>query len=172
MLSTYGDFNPARGASFRTFAWHRIRGAVTRFIRPNYQRRRFETSLFEEVDTGRTNEKCELIETIVGEYPPNDRELNADIAAAKPLVRGLLRGLPVKHGTVIKSLILEQSTLQAVGNNLGCSKQRVCAIRSDALRRLKSELRLAMKFPLEDQEPVAVALRRFRRKLFLIGIEE
>jgi DNA-directed RNA polymerase specialized sigma24 family protein len=130
---------------------------MTRFARRNCRRRSREASLFGEVNIGTTNEKCELIDTIVGEYSAGDRELNADIAAAKPLVPALLRKLPPRHAAVIKTLVFEQSTLRDVADHLGCTKQRVCALRSDALRRLGSELRLTMKLPLAEPEPPPAA---------------
>ncbi len=156
VLSAYDDFKAAAGASFRTFACHKIRGAVTAFLR---RKRRHDccVSLFDEVAIGTTTEKCQLIDKVVGDYPPDDRELAADVAAAMPLLSRLLQSLPRKHATVIKALYFEQASLYEIATKLKCTKQRICALRSDALRRLRVQLRIAIRFPLADQEPLPTA---------------
>jgi len=85
LLAAHRDFDQTKGAGFRTFARHRLRGVVTSYFREQKRHSRCN-SLFEEVDMGTTGEKCPLIDVVVGEYPPADRALNLDIDAAKPLL--------------------------------------------------------------------------------------
>ena len=157
VVRAYSRFKPDKGASFRTFACYRIRGAITSYLRRK-RRQQCDASIFEEIPVGRTNGNCLLIDTIIGEYPPDDRELRADCAAVRPLLRPALAMLPSKQAAVINDLFFKQASLAEVATKLGCTKQRVCAIRSDALSRLSTHFKRVVKFPLAKLEPAPAAL--------------
>src|SRR5262249_21312197 len=61
LLAAHRDYDPTKGASFRTFARQRLRGVITSHLREQKRHSRC-ISLFEEVDLGTTGEKYPLIE--------------------------------------------------------------------------------------------------------------
>src|SRR5262245_59823781 len=61
LLAAHRDYDPAKGASFRTFARNRLRGVVTSHLREQKRHSRC-ISFFDEVDMGTSGEKRPLIE--------------------------------------------------------------------------------------------------------------
>jgi RNA polymerase sigma factor (sigma-70 family) len=138
LLAAHRDYDPTKGASFRTFARQRLRGVITSHLREQKRHSRC-ISLFDEVDLGTTGERCPLIDVVVGEHPPTDRELNIDIAAAKPPLPRFLSKLPKKQAEVIRLIYWEDLTLSQIAAQIGCTKQRVHAIAKKALAFLRKQ---------------------------------
>jgi RNA polymerase sigma factor (sigma-70 family) len=146
LLAAHRDFDPTKGAGFRTFARHRLRGVVTSHLRKQKRHCRC-CSLFDEVDLGTSGERCALIDVVIGEYPPADRALNIDIAAAKPLLRAFLPKLPKRQAEVIRLIYWEDLTLSQIAGQSGCTKQRVHAIAKKAVNFLRKQF-VTEEFPI------------------------
>ena len=138
LLEAHAKFDSSKGASLRTYAYHRIRGRLTAL---NRDRRKHAMcrSLFEEVEVGSCGERELLINTLPGDYPPDDRELNIDVGVAVALLPGFLADLSENQSKAIRLIYWEGLTLSQTGERMGITRQRVHAITKKAIDFLRKK---------------------------------
>jgi RNA polymerase sigma factor (sigma-70 family) len=121
LLEAAQRFRPEYGASFPTFAYPRVLGAMRDEIRATYPRRRAGV---------------ELADLVEDPTPAAD-----DMLAAHEVIAALARTLdtlPARERQLIERCFFEGATLEQASGELGLSKSRGSRLRARALRALRA----------------------------------
>lgn len=137
-------FDPAREVSFRTFAYHRIHGAMMDGVR--------QMGAYSRADIERHRSAPEASFTFVAldeSVAENDAGLGlderVDMRLATETALRLLDGMPESKRTLVRSYFFEGLKLEEIGARRGQSKSWMCRLLAQALGELRGEL--ARAFP-------------------------
>ena len=131
LLSAIDDFDPHRGASFSTFAFWRVRAAITHALSANGRRTR-------DRDGGGTP----VVELLPDDAASQPDELVIEQARRRALRRAIRR-LPVRERAIVRrhfGVDREAETLAAIAAELHLSPERTRALKDEALRELAQAL--------------------------------
>jgi len=165
LLEALGRFDPARGASFTTYATHRIRGAILngiarisekRALHEHSLRLRAERvrSLRQESEGAPDESFRELVDVTIGLTlgllleTANEETRAASAEAANPYascaladararVAGAVAGLPERERFIVRRHYFDQVSFAEIAELLGLTRGRVSQLHGRALRRIR-----------------------------------
>ena len=141
LLEAARRFDPSRRASFVTFAYYRVQGAMIDALRANGSYRH---------NTGGSGPGARQIFVVSLESHeeqclavPDGRQQPDQIADARTQVawlRGALAGLAPRERRVVESYYFEDHNLDSIGAELGTSRSWTCRILQRAVDQLRAQL--------------------------------
>ncbi len=144
LLSAARSYDPNRGAEFKTYAYHRIRGAILDELRrldflPRSQRERNrrigrESPGLVPLPTDEDGQEC------LEAAPERQAVDNEDLLAR---LREEIDRLPARMRTVMALYHYEGLKMREIGERLGLTESRVSQIHSNAVSRLRRVLKTA-----------------------------
>lgn len=149
------DFDPAVGASFSTFAWYRVSGAIVDGFRKIDPVSRTDRARIKAGERCREDgsailvEVCSLSDTVPGttftwedvtadRAAPERERLGPDVVGE---IARLLGKLPERERYIVRRVIFEEAVMREVGVELGVSESRVSQLLTKALTRLRPPIR-------------------------------
>jgi RNA polymerase sigma factor for flagellar operon FliA len=148
-----GRYDPGRGASFATFAWYRIHGAIFDGLRRSSQRRA-------SAPTPRPPPRMVSLEALrdrgfdaAGDAPGPADDLDGARRAAR--LRVAIAQLPDKPRALVTKHYFEGKSLLEAGAELGVSKSWASRLHAQAVDRLRTLIE-----PTGDSTPRLAALDR------------
>jgi RNA polymerase sigma factor for flagellar operon FliA len=139
LVEAAGRFDPARGVSFRSFAYYRIRGAMIDGIRQMGSYSRAEIARHREgPETSFTF--VELDESIPASGAYEDPEELVDRRRMGEVVLNLLDRLPDAKRTLVQLYFFGGLQLEEIGALRGQSKSWMCRMLAQTLRELRGDL--------------------------------
>jgi RNA polymerase sigma factor for flagellar operon FliA len=126
-------YDPARGATFATFAWYRIQGAIVDGLRRSSQRRAAPAPRVVSLDTLRDRGF-----DAAGDAPgPGD---DLDRARRNARLRAAIAELPDRPRALVTKHYFEGKSLLEAGAELGVSKSWASRLHNQAVDRLRAAL--------------------------------
>lgn len=165
LIEAVDRYDPGRGAAFRTYASHRIRGAILSGIEKHSERQqqivarsrireeRFQ-ELLEEVTAAEQDPFLRLVDLAIGTaigymledssmYQAEERTYDHNIYRSRELhdlartLDGLVETLSPQEQTVIRYHYYQQVRFDEIAGKLGLSKGRISQLHHRALRRMR-----------------------------------
>lgn len=157
LLEAKSRFDPERGVRFKTYAYHRIRGAMLDGVRKMASvPRRAHAAMQEEASVAPTAAPTELDRafsrisvSLSSEMPLHGRlgEESPEAALIKQQsIRCLLQSLSVlseRHRALVRGRYFEGRSLDEMARELGISKSWACRLHQQALDQLRAALAAA-----------------------------
>lgn len=139
LVQAAGRFDPnASGATFRTFAWRRVRGAMQDALRTADHLTRTERK---RVQAGEREPDCPLVADGDDEmYQVPDLTNDYALVDLKDAIRRAVDGLPARQRFVIRAVYYGEMVLSDVAELFGVSESRVSQIHTQALKSLRAAL--------------------------------
>ncbi|MCS1407710.1 MAG: RNA polymerase sigma factor FliA [Verrucomicrobia subdivision 3 bacterium] len=139
LVFAFREYNPVRGASLRTFAFHKIRGRLKDFFRFQDSIGQY-VSLEEAIETdGGTMRRVDLL--LEGAPPPTDLEVDAHLILACLNLEAVVARLPRQQARAVRLRFWEDRTFLEIARALRVSKPRAHALVQTAIATLRRQLR-------------------------------
>ncbi|HEX9792998.1 MAG TPA: sigma-70 family RNA polymerase sigma factor [Planctomycetota bacterium] len=144
LMTAARSYDPARGAEFKTYAYHRIRGAILDELRrmdflPRSQREKARANGEEAPSVvGIPTDEDGQVSLVASDHGPSFED--EDLAAR---LDSEIDRLPAKMRTVMSLYYRSNLRMREIGDQLALTESRVSQIHSNSVARLRRSLRIA-----------------------------
>lgn len=141
LLTAARSYDPSRGAEFKTYAYHRIRGAILDELRrmdflPRSQREKARKNGSEPPAVVAIPTDEDGQESLTAD----EVEPRCEVDDLQGLMEEEVQKLPVKMRTVLTMYYREGLRMREIGDRMGLTESRVSQIHSNAVMRLQRTL--------------------------------
>jgi len=141
LIETAKRYDPSKGASFRTYAANRIRGAILDEIRSQKwgkkrknPKKMVSLSRFDKLENA---EDSRYIPDVLGR-----NDCGFDEVETRDLINYLLRQFNEKHRRIFCLYVIECKTLKQIGEIMGLSESRIAQIYKRMIRQIKQVIEM------------------------------
>lgn len=156
LLQALERFDPAKGVKFETFAFYRIKGAITDGLRKMNPIKNKNTALFsnfeeissdEYISEGEEHYGVMLWDLInINKDLINDPQYELELSETKKVLAEAIGRLPEKEKIVVSLYYYEGLTLKEISRVLDLTPARISQLHSKAIRRLRGYLSRKKKY--------------------------
>ncbi|WP_083947464.1 sigma-70 family RNA polymerase sigma factor [Thermovenabulum gondwanense] len=156
LLQALERFDPAKGVKFETFAFYRIKGAITDGLRKMNPIRNKNTSFFsnfeeissdEYISEGEEHYGVMLWDLInINKDLINDPQYELELSETKKVLAEAIGRLPEKEKIVVSLYYYDGLTLKEISRVLDLTPARISQLHSKAIRRLRGYLSRKKKY--------------------------
>ncbi|MGB9840674.1 sigma-70 family RNA polymerase sigma factor [Thermovenabulum sp.] len=156
LLQALERFDPAKGVKFETFAFYRIKGAITDGLRKMNPIKNKNTALFsnfeeispdEDISEGEEHYGVMLWDLInINKDLINDPQYELELSETKKVLAEAIDRLPEKEKIVVSLYYYEGLTLKEISRVLDLTPARISQLHSKAIRRLRGYLSRKKKY--------------------------